>query len=48
MLGISLSSIKRLEERGELAEPMKFGERTVRHRLNDIPAFAKSAGIPAK
>jgi predicted DNA-binding transcriptional regulator AlpA len=42
MLGISLSSIKRLEERGELPQPHKFGERTVRHRLTDILAFAKS------
>jgi predicted DNA-binding transcriptional regulator AlpA len=41
-LGISLSSIKRLEERGELPKPQKFGRRTVRHRLNDILAFAKS------
>ena len=48
MLGISLSSIKRLEERGELPKPKKFGERTVRHKLADILAFAKVAGLPAK
>jgi predicted DNA-binding transcriptional regulator AlpA len=42
MLGISLSSIKRLEERGELPKPRKFGERTVRHRLTDILAFART------
>ena len=48
MLGVSLSSIKRLEERGELPKPQRFGERTVRHRLNDILAFAKSMDLPAR
>ena len=42
MLGVSLSSIKRLEERGELPKPQRFGQRTVRHQLRDILAFAKS------
>lgn len=42
LLGVSLSTIKRMEESGELPEPIKFGERTVRHRLIDIEAIAKS------
>ena len=46
MLGISLSSVKRLEDRGELPKPRRFGERTVRHKLSDILAFAKGAGLP--
>ena len=41
MLGTSLSTIKRMEDSGELPEPIKFGERTVRHRLIDIEAIAK-------
>ena len=45
MLGISLSSIQRLEKRGELPQPKRFGLRTVRHRLDDILAFAKSNGL---
>jgi excisionase family DNA binding protein len=44
MLGVSLSSIQRLEKRGELPEPQRFGARTVRHRLEDIRAFAKRTG----
>lgn len=41
MLGVSLSTIKRMEESGELPDPIKFGERVVRHRLIDIEALAK-------
>ena len=40
MLGVSLSSIQRLEKRGELPKPQRFGARTVRHQLEDILAFA--------
>jgi predicted DNA-binding transcriptional regulator AlpA len=45
MLGICLSSIQRLEKRGELPEPHRFGERTVRHQLKDILAFANGKGM---
>ncbi len=41
MLAVSLSTVKRMEESGELPEPIKFGERVVRHRLIDIEAIAK-------
>jgi excisionase family DNA binding protein len=41
LLGVSLSTIQRLEERGELPQPEHFGARTVRHRLEDIVAFAR-------
>jgi excisionase family DNA binding protein len=41
LLNISLSTLKRMEERGELPKPQKFGERIVRHRLIDIEAIAK-------
>ena len=47
MLGVSLSSIQRLEKRGDLPEPERFG-RTVRHELDDIVAFAKGNGLPIK
>lgn len=42
LLGVSLSTIKRMEKSGELPEPMSFGERTVRHKQSDIEAFAKT------
>src|SRR5262245_43888375 len=45
MLGVSLSSIQRLEERGELPQPKRFGKRTVRHRIDDVFAFARSNGL---
>jgi len=48
MLGISLPSVKRLEERGELPKPRRFGKRNVRHKLSDILAFAKGTGLPNK
>jgi excisionase family DNA binding protein len=41
LLGVSLSTVKRMEDSGELPEPIKFGERIVRHRLIDIEAIAK-------
>ncbi len=40
MLGISLSTIKRMEAAGELAEPIKLGERRVAHRVVDIEKIA--------
>ena len=42
LLGCSISTIQRLEKSGELPEPKRYGHRTVRHRLGDIRAFAKS------
>jgi predicted DNA-binding transcriptional regulator AlpA len=48
MLGISLSSVQRLEQRGELPEPKRFGRRTVRHRLKAIRDFATSNGLPVR
>lgn len=45
MLGVSVSSIQRLEKRGELPKPRKFGERLVRHKMDDIVAFAKQHGL---
>jgi predicted DNA-binding transcriptional regulator AlpA len=45
MLGISLSSIQRLEKRGELPQPKRFGMRTVRHGLADILTFARNKGL---
>jgi hypothetical protein len=44
MLGISLSSIQRLEQRGELPKPHRYG-RTVRHQIDDILTFAGSNGL---
>jgi predicted DNA-binding transcriptional regulator AlpA len=44
MLSVSLSTIQRLEERGDLPQPEHFGGRTVRHRLEDIVAFARGKG----
>ena len=41
LLSVSLSTIKRMEESGELPEPQRIGERAVRHRLVDIEAIAK-------
>ena len=41
LLGVSLSTIKRMEDSGELPAPQRFGERIVRHRLVDIEAVAK-------
>jgi len=46
LLGVSLSTIQRLEERGELPEPERFGPRTVRHQLKDIVEFARGKGLP--
>jgi predicted DNA-binding transcriptional regulator AlpA len=46
MLGVSLSSIQGLEKRGDLPEPERFGSRTVRHKLDDIIAFARGNGLP--
>jgi len=40
LLNVSLSTIKRMEDSGELPEPRKFGERNVRHRLVDIERIA--------
>jgi len=48
MLGVSLSTIQRLEERGELPPPEHFGARTVRHRFEDIVAFARGKGISVR
>jgi len=48
LLGVSLSTIQRLEERGELPQPEHFGARTVRHRLEDIVAFARGKGISVR
>jgi excisionase family DNA binding protein len=48
MLGVSLSTIQRLEERGELPQPEHFGARTVRHRLEDIMSFARGKGIAVR
>jgi predicted DNA-binding transcriptional regulator AlpA len=48
MLGVSLSSIQRLEKRGDLPPPHRSGRRTVRHRLQDILAFAKSNGLSVR
>jgi predicted DNA-binding transcriptional regulator AlpA len=48
MLGVSLSSIQRLEKRGDLPEPERFGSRTVRHKLDDIVAFAKGNGLSVR
>jgi predicted DNA-binding transcriptional regulator AlpA len=42
LLGVSLSTIKRMEASGELPEPIKFGEHTVRHRLIDVEAIART------
>jgi len=42
MLGVSLSTIKRMEHTGELPEPIKFNERIVRHRLVDIEEVART------
>lgn len=44
MLAVSLSTIKRMEEAGELPEPIKIGERGVRHRIVDIEKLAKFRG----
>lgn len=44
MLGVSLSTIKRMEEAGELPDPIKIGERAVRHRIVDIEKLAKFRG----
>jgi predicted DNA-binding transcriptional regulator AlpA len=41
LLDVSLSTVKRMEERGELPEPIKFNERVVRHRLVDIEKVAR-------
>ena len=41
LLGVSLSTVKRMEESGQLPEPIKLGERIVRHRLIDVEALAK-------
>lgn len=46
MLNISLSTIKRMEASGELPEPQRFGERAVRHKLDDILAFARCGREP--
>ncbi len=42
MLGVSLSTVKRMEEGGELPEPIKFNERIVRHRIVDIERLART------
>ena len=44
MLGLSLSTIKRMEEAGELPEPIRIGERGVRHRIIDIEKLARFRG----
>lgn len=44
MLGVSLSTIKRMEQSGELPEPVRFGERQVRHRLVDVERIACHQG----
>lgn len=44
MLAVSLSTIKRMEEASELPEPIKIGERGVRHRIVDIEKLAKFRG----
>lgn len=46
MLGVSLSTIKRMEAAGELPEPIKLGERRVAHRIVDIEKLAKFKGKP--
>jgi predicted DNA-binding transcriptional regulator AlpA len=48
MLGVSLSSIQRLEKRGELPKPQRYGTRIVRHQLKDIVAFARGKGLPIR
>ena len=41
LLNVSLSTLKRLEG-ADLPEPIKFGERIVRHRLVDIEGLART------
>ncbi len=41
LLGVSLSTVKRMEERGELPEPIRFNDRVVRYRLVDIEKVAR-------
>jgi|SRR5689334_21018211 predicted DNA-binding transcriptional regulator AlpA len=48
MLNVSVASIQRLEQRGELPKPRHFGSRTVRHQLKDVVAFARGKGLPIR
>jgi hypothetical protein len=45
MLNVSVASIQRLKQRGELPESQRFKERTVRHQLKDMLAFARGKGM---
>ncbi|MEM1306966.1 MAG: hypothetical protein AAGG99_05525 [Pseudomonadota bacterium] len=47
MLGVSLSTVKRMESTGELEEPIKFNERVVRHRLVAIERLARTRKMHA-
>jgi len=40
-----ISTIQRLGRTGDLPEPQRYGHRTVRHRVGDIRAFARSLRV---